>query len=268
MTEWEQERTYDADAAIPTRKRIGMLVVPDTAPDAEIWEWCPQHVSPLITRLQIPEDGLERYASTDQLIGSDEVIQPATRSFFRSAIFPGTDPDIVILNCTSASFAGGLEGERTIRLSILGAGARRALTPSGAVVGALKAVHAETVAVGTPYGEEPNKALEEFLTQAGFEVLPIPTTQVKDLDRASEAQVRSIAAAAYDKRAAAMFISCTALPTRHLLPELNARYGIPVISALQATMWAALAQIGERVVAPDHILHLRPWPENVPLLTV
>ncbi|WP_202362418.1 maleate cis-trans isomerase family protein [Mesorhizobium sp. 131-3-5] len=255
-------------STVRSSKRIGMLVVPDAAPDAEIWKWCPQNVTPIITRLQIPETSAERYGSIDGAIGSAEVIQPATRTFISSATLPATDPDIVVLNCTSGSFSGGLEGERAIRRSILGSGASRALTTSGAVVGALTALRAGRVAVGTPYHAEANQALREFLTQAGFEVLPIPTTQIEDLDRASDDQVRSIAAAAHDKHATAMLISCTALPTRHLIPELNARYGMPVITALQATMWAALAQIDEQVAAPDHTLHSLGWPESVPLLAL
>lgn len=248
-------------------KRIGFLLVPDTGLDKEIWEWCPRHVTPLITRLHLPETGLEKYASVDDAIGSPEIIQPATRSFISNTVLAGTDPDIVVLNCTSASFAGGLKGERAIRHAILAAGARRALTTSGAVVGALTALKAGRIAVGTPYDAESNKALRDFFGQAGFEVAPIHTTEVRDLDGTSDDQIRSIAAAAHDKHASAMFISCAALRTRHLLPELNARYGIPVITSLQATMWAALAQVDEQVVASDHVLHSHRWPETIPLQT-
>ncbi|MER9670848.1 hypothetical protein [Mesorhizobium sp. M0203] len=255
-------------ASKQTGKRIGMLLVPDTGLDDEIWEWCPQNVTPLITRLQLPEAGSENNLSIDGIIGSDKVVQSATRSFISRTMLPGTDPDIVVLNCTSGSFANGLEGERAIRHSIVSAGAPRALTTSGAVVGALTALQAKRVAVGAPYAAEINQKLREFLTEAGFEVGPIATTAVEDLDSASDDQIHAIAAAAYDKRATAMFISCAALRTRHLLPELTERYGMPVITSLQATMWAALAQVGERVVAPDHILHSLPWPETVSLRTV
>lgn len=246
-------------------KRIGMLIVPDTGLDDEIWEWCPQNVTPLITRLQLPEFGFESNLSIDCIIGSDKVVQSATRSFISSTMLPGTDPDIVVFNCTSGSFVNGLQGERAIRHSIVSAGAPRALTTSGAVVGALTALQAQRVAVGTPYPAETNQKLREFLTEAGFEVSPIPTTSVEDLDSASNDQIRAIAAAAYDKRATAMFVSCAALRTRHLLRELTERYRMPVITSLQATMWAALAQVGERIVAPDHALHSLQWPEIVPL---
>ncbi|RMC62469.1 hypothetical protein [Sinorhizobium meliloti] len=251
-----------------TGKRIGMLLVPDTGLDSEIWEWCPQAVTPLITRLQIPDTGHDEYDSVDQVIGSRKVVQSATRSFLSSRMLHGTDPDIVVLNCTSASFSYGLEGERSIRQSILDAGARRALTASGAVIGALTALEAKKIAVGTPYDTRTNDALKKFLTEAGFEVASIPTTEIDDLDNTSDDQIRAIADAAYDKHATAMFISCAGLRTRHLLPALNAKYKLPVLTSLQATMWAALVQIDERVTGPANVLYSLQWPEAVPLLPV
>ncbi|WP_139015822.1 maleate cis-trans isomerase family protein [Ensifer aridi] len=249
-------------------KRIGMLLVPDTGLDAEIWEWCPQTVTPIITRLQVPDNCAEEFAAVDEVIGSSDVVEPATRSLFGNRMLGGTNPDIVVLNCTSASFVRGLEGEASIRTSMLRAGAPRALTTSGAVVGALTALNARKVAVGTPYDAETNQALAKFLLEAGFEVGSIPTTEIQHLDHASDNQIRAIAAAAYDKHASAMFISCAALRTRHLIQELNARYQVPVITSLQATMWAALAQVNERVAASDHVLHSLQWPGSAPLLPV
>ena len=41
-----------------------------------------------------------------------------------------------------------------------------------------------------------------------------------------------------------MFLSCTNLRTFDALPALEARYGIPVLSANQVTMWAALQAAG------------------------
>jgi maleate isomerase len=48
----------------------------------------------------------------------------------------------------------------------------------------------------------------------------------------------------------ALFISCTNLPTYDVIPQLEAELRIPVISANQVTMWAALRQLGTRAVGP------------------
>lgn len=252
-------------ARASTSRRLGMLLTPDTALDAEIWEWCPEGTIPYLTRLQIP-DTAAHIRSIDWVIGSAEVVQSATRSLVGTKSLPGVEPDIVVLNCTSGSFVGGLAGEQLIRRSILSTGAPRALTTSGAVVGALTVLNASRVAVGTPYDEETNRRLKQFLAQAGFELNSIAATPVENLDHTSDDQIRAIAAAAYDNKASAMFISCAALRTRHLVSELSAQYGIPVISSLQATMWAALAQIGVHVIASDHVLNSLPWPKRTSLL--
>lgn len=246
--------------------RVGMLVTPDTGLDAEMWQWCPDRVVPFITRLQIPFTGTEDPLTIDKLFASRDTVQPAVRSLISCPNLPSIDPDIVVFNCTAASHREGLKGEAALRSSMLNAGARRALTASGAVIGALTALGAHKIAVGTPYKYGQNLLLQQFLAEAGFEVPPIPTTTIEPLDDATDDQIRAIAAQVYRRGASVMFISCISLRLRHLLSELSAEYGIPVIGSLQATMWAALAQIGERVEAPDHPLHSLPWPEQLPLL--
>jgi maleate isomerase len=45
-------------------------------------------------------------------------------------------------------------------------------------------------------------------------------------------------------------MSCTNLPTYDVIPQLEAELRIPVISANQVTMWAALRHLGTRAVGP------------------
>ncbi len=52
--------------------------------------------------------------------------------------------------CTACSFADGVAGERALREAMRGHGARQALTTSGAVTGALRAVGARRLAVVHP----------------------------------------------------------------------------------------------------------------------
>lgn len=252
-------------SAAKATKRVGMLLTPDTGLDAEIWEYCPENVVPSITRLQIPFNGNEDAPVIDKMFAAPETVQPAVRSFVSLPNLPSVDPEVVVFNCTVASLQDGREGEAALRRSMLNAGAPRALTTSAAVVGALTALGAGKVAVGTPYNAEQNSLVHKFLTDSGFQVYSIPTTTIPHLDAASDEQIRAIASEAYREDASVMFISCAALRTRHLLAELSIQYGIPVIASLQVTMWAALAQLGERVVAPEHALNSLPWPEQLPL---
>jgi maleate isomerase len=52
----------------------------------------------------------------------------------------------------------------------------------------------------------------------------------------------------------ALFISCTNLPTYDVIAQLEAELRIPVISANQVTMWAALRRVGTRAVGPYQAL--------------
>jgi maleate isomerase len=254
------------ESPAPTPRRVGMLITPDTGLDAEVWEYCPADVVPFVSRLQIPFTGREGPLEIDELFAARETVKPAVGALVSLPNLPSVDPDIVVFNCTAASAQHGLAGEAALRRTMLEAGARRALTTSGAVVAALTALGATRIAVGTPYTAEQNRLMERFLTEAGFEFAPIPTTTVPHLDGASDRQIREIAAAAYREDASVLFVSCAALRTRHLVADLSREYGIPVIASLQATMWAALAQIGARLDAPEHALHALPWPERLPLL--
>jgi maleate isomerase len=52
----------------------------------------------------------------------------------------------------------------------------------------------------------------------------------------------------------ALFLSCTNLPTYDVIPQLEAELRIPVISANQVTVWAALRRLGTRAVGPYQAL--------------
>jgi len=56
--------------------------------------------------------------------------------------------------------------------------------------------------------------------------------------------VRELARAAFAPEAEAVFLACTGVPTVHLLAELRDELGVPVLSANQVTMWAALRRAG------------------------
>jgi len=54
--------------------------------------------------------------------------------------------------------------------------------------------------------------------------------------------------------AEALFISCTNLPTYDVIPQLEAELRLPVLSANQVTMWAALRRMGAEAVGPYQAL--------------
>jgi maleate isomerase len=128
-------------------------------------------------------------------------------------------------------------------------------------VRALSAVAPEVAAYActsgslTPYTRSVTDSLEDYLGEAGITVTgraylgltrhiwKVPYRDVVDMAR--EAVVGS---------PDALFISCTNLPTYDVIPQLEAELRMPVLSANQVTVWAALREIGAQAVGPYQAL--------------
>lgn len=109
----------------------------------------------------------------------------------------------------------------------------------------------------TPYTVSVTRALEAYVAEAGVAVtgcafmgLTRHIWKVPYRDVADMARQALPAPGAAD----APFISCTNLPTYDVIPQLEAELRIPVISANQVTMWAALRRLGTRAVGPYQAL--------------
>ncbi|MFF1695486.1 Asp/Glu racemase [Streptomyces sp. NPDC058257] len=159
--------------------------------------------------------------------------------------------------CTACSFVDGVPGERALRGAMLAYGAQRALTTSGAVTDALRAVGACRLAVVHPYQEPVGRLLAAYLDASGFDVValtPLGLDTVEDVYAVAEQQVVDTVIKGDHPEADAVFISCTALPTYDALPRLEERLGKPVVTANQATAWALLGAVGERAHGPHQRL--------------
>jgi maleate isomerase len=217
--------------------RIGVVVPFDFALDREYWALVPDDVSLHVTRTP-PHDGPVAI-SLARAVG--EPAEAAEAVLTLTAI----EPDVVAYACTSGSFVNGLAGERALREAMTAAGARRAVTTSGGLLEALQVLGARRVALGTPYVADLGALLADFVREAGFEAASLANL---DLDGGiadlGAVEVERLAEAAFRPDADALFLSCTNLPTVGLLERLSARYGMPVLSANQVTMWAALQAAG------------------------
>jgi maleate isomerase len=231
---------------VTDRARIGVVVPFDAALDREYWELVPPDVSVHITRTPF-------HTGSVGIPLARAVAEPAEAAAAVGSLV-AIEPDVVAYACTSGSFVHGLAGEHALREGMLAAGARAAVTTSGGLLEALRSLGARRVALGTPYVAELGGLLAGFLEEAGFEVASlvnldldagIADVGVSEVQRLADA---AMAAAQTDDDVDdvpdALFLSCTNLRTVDLLPALAARYGIPVLSANQVTMWAALRAAG------------------------
>jgi len=217
--------------------RIGVVVPFDFALDREYWQFVPSTVSLHITRTPFHQGPVA-------VALARAVAEPAEAAEAVTTLV-AIEPDVVAYACTSGSFVNGLAGERQLREAMEAAGARRAVTTSGALLDALRVLGVRRVALGTPYVAELGSLLRDFVAAAGFEPVSLANLDLEGgiADLAST-DVERLAAAAFVPGAEAIFLSCTNLPTVYVLADLEARYGIPVLSANQVTMWAAVRAAG------------------------
>jgi maleate isomerase len=216
---------------------IGIVTPYDFALDRELWRWVPDTLDLLLTRT--PYEPLTVTVEMAQRVGDPAVVAQATLALTTPA------PAVVGYACTSGSFVAGLAGERALVDAMLATGVPAAVTTSGAVVSALRALGAGRVAVATPYDEAITAMLVAFLAESG---IAVTRAGHLGLDSAIWAVPREVTLElvrrAWTDDCDAVFVSCTNLATYDVIPLLEDELGVPVVSANQATMWAAVSLAG------------------------
>ncbi|MFG2134209.1 aspartate/glutamate racemase family protein [Streptomyces sp. NPDC048751] len=240
-----------------SQRGVGVVAPFDFALDRELWRWVPDEVSLHLTRT--PFVPVEVSLDLARRVSEHETLGEAVRTLI------AVTPEAVAYACASGSFVGGTAGERAMCETMTRAGAVPAVTTSGALLEALAELRVRRVALVTPYTESVTRALEAYVAQAGVRVTGrafmgltrhIWKVPYKDVVAMARQAVRP-------GSADALFISCTNLPTYDVIPQLEAELRIPVISANQVTMWAALRLLGTRAVGPYQALideSARAWP--------
>ncbi|MEU4979074.1 decarboxylase [Streptomyces sp. NPDC021969] len=231
------------------QRGVGVVAPFDFALDRELWRWVPDDVSLHMTRT--PFVPVEVSLDLARMVSEHQTLGEAVRTLNAIA------PEVVAYACTSGSFVGGIAGERAMCEAMTWAGAVPSVTTSGALLDALAELGVRRIALVTPYTVSVTRALEAYVAEAGVTItgcafmgLTRHIWKVPYRDVADMARQAVPAPGAAD----ALFISCTNLPTYDVIPQLEAELRIPVISANQVTMWAALRRLGTPAVGPYQAL--------------
>jgi maleate cis-trans isomerase len=157
--------------------------------------------------------------------------------------------------CTSGSFIHGIGWDRVLVERIERAAGVRATTTATAVVEALRAVGARTVAVATPYTDDLNLVERKFLEGSGFAVATIAglgCATDPEIGRLGPEDALRLVAEVDHPEADAIFVSCTNWHCLEAVPGLEARFGKPVVTSNLAGAWAGLRSIHVAEAAPGH----------------
>jgi maleate isomerase len=229
------------------QRGVGVVAPFDFALDRELWRWVPDEVSLHMTRT--PYVPVEVSLDLARLVSEHETLSEAVRTLNAIA------PEVVAYACTSGSFVGGTMGERAMCEAMSRAGAVPAITTSGALLEALVELDVRRIALVTPYTVSVTRSLEAYVAQAGVTISGCAFMGLtRHIWKVPYREVVAMARQAARDDADALFISCTNLPTYDVIPQLEAELRIPVISANQVTMWAALRRLGTRAVGPYQAL--------------
>lgn len=226
---------------------IGVVAPYDFALDRELWRWVPDSVNLLLTRT--PHHQLPVSVTQAETVSESALVTACASSVIE------TSPDVVAYACASGSFVNGHTGELALRTAIEAAGVPTAVTTSGALLSAVAALDVRRLAVATPYDALVAARLAGFLAEGGVDVVSCSDLGLTERIWAlTYDQVSDLVRRCYTPDCDAVFVSCTNVPTFDVIAPLEAELGVPVITANQVTMWAALGAVDLVSPARDQML--------------
>ena len=239
----------DIDGPVAQRG-IGIIAPFDLALERELWRWAPLEVSLHLART--PYEPVPVSVAMAELVSNAAHLTAATRDVLH------VEPEVIAYLCSSGSFIKGLEYEQSLCDTICAAGARDAVTTSGALIEAIRQLDLTRISVITPYDEILTDKLHEFLGEAECNVVRSEHLGLGGgIWKVSYRTIAERIINADDPQAQAIFVSCTNLPTYDLIEPLEKALGKPVLTANQLTMWACLGRMKLPTMGPGN------WLQNV-----
>jgi maleate isomerase len=150
--------------------------------------------------------------------------------------------DVIVYGCSTCSLMGGIDWEHVLVQQIEFDTGISVLTVNQSVVKAIRRLGGGRISVVTPYGYRLNKLERSYLEAHGLEVMSCKGMGLhdpRDVCFVKEASVLTLVEEAVGG-ADILYISCTNLPVIQLIERIESLYGVPVVTANQAAMWAAL----------------------------
>ncbi|MFT5258992.1 MAG: maleate isomerase [Saprospiraceae bacterium] len=167
--------------------------------------------------------------------------------------------DVVAYGCTSGTAVLGYDKVRSLvhesRPDV------PVTTPLTSSLDALNQFCAQKIAVLTPYMDDINAGLSDFLGANGKTISGFTSFKIVDNEQMAKITADSIYHAAVEADrddADALFISCTAIRAVDVVERIEQALGKPVVTAVQALFWQSLREAGcnEKVLGYGQLLRL------------
>lgn len=236
--------TYRADKG-PGRHRIGLIVLSnDYVTERDFINLRPDDDVALFTsRVENKQD-----CSLETLPKMAPHITAAT-----ALLVPDGHLDVIAYACTSGTVVMGYD-EICARVHAARPGVR-VVTPITAALAALHRLGAQNLSVLTPYTDDVNSVIADYLTANGKEVCSFSSFHIEDNEVMAALPPDAIMDAALEAtrpEADALFISCTAIRALDVVQRIEDAISKPVVTANQAMIWQALRWSGYQAGMSGH----------------
>lgn len=212
--------------------KLGLMVpANNTTMEPELLDWLP---GSQCRTLRIPRG--------QGLLGPAEIPAYVEEALKLARDYDPAQTDIVAYGCTAAGFIGGPARDAEIQAKLAAITGKPVVTTASAMIEALRHIGARRIAVVTPYLDAVNERLRTYLEQSGITVLKLASFRAETTDELAAItpeQIAALARGTMTPEADALFIACSQLPTRGIMPRLEREFGRPVWSSIKATAWHA-----------------------------
>ncbi len=219
------------------RARIG-VVVPSVNTVVEEWfpRAAPLGVSFHVSR--VPISSAASAAAVEEMARHEEA---AVRLAADCA------PDVILHGCVAASVVRGPARDRAFSLEMAAQLGIRFCTATTAILMALESLGVRQLCIASPYTAALDALERRFFEESGLEVTGTASLGIADT-RAIACQsaddIVALGRRAWIADSDALLISCLALRSHTVIEALERELQVPVITATQAALWAALRLAG------------------------
>ncbi len=186
-----------------------------------------------------------RFSASDEITldGVQEMLHLISKA--AQDILPGYELDAVCFSCSAASMILG--DSEICKILSQSKPDSYVCTVIGSSTLALRAVEAKKISVLTPYPQEFESYVQEYLSKSDFEVINYNSFELsknQEINFLSPASILENAKIIDSREADTLFLCCGAMRSLEVVQELEDSLGKPVICSNQAMMWDCLRKSG------------------------